>query len=934
MQMLFQRLGLILVLALYMNHADAQNVSIRGTIMDTEKNPIEYATVSFPAFNLAVTTTSQGLYIIKNAPKGKVRMVVRYLGKQSVDTLVNVRSNMVLDFVMKEEDFHIKEVVVTAQRNAAGKATSSYINRNAIDHLQATSLSDLMALTPGGISRNQTLGSSQTLNLRQVEGADGTAMNSLGTAVIEDGAPLSNNANLSALNPTVAGNARALGGGASASTGIDIRSISTENIEGIEVIRGIPSVEYGDITSGAVIIHTKAGREPLRIKAKANPNVYQGSIGTGFDLGKRFGALNISGDYAYNTNKVTESYRNYQRLNAKAMYSNGFFGNRLRSNTSFSFLFGKDSRKPNPDDEIAMIRTKGETYGLTLNTNGLFNFDKMWLQNIKYVLSASYTSKNNSHQERYTSANSHYSGTYTDGAVLSNVLGERLYDTKGNEITNLTNAGDTYYAHYLSNAYIGYNEIDSREVNFFGKLSANFFKNFGQVNNGFLVGVDFKSDGNEGDGQKWSVDNPPYRNLSYPDASYRPRSYKDIPYIKTFGAFFEDNFSWNIASHVFNLQAGLRYDHTSVVGSKVSPRFNASFEVIPEIFTIRGGYGILAKLPTLYYLYPDKAYFEYVNLNEMANTNMPEKDRRIITTTKIIDSQNKDLKIATNRKVEAGFDLKIGKVSLSATGFFEKQRDGYTMGKAFMPFTVKQYERNEDGALALSKENAVLSAYNTPSNGIFCETKGVEFELNVGRIESIRTSFQLNGAWMKSKSWSELSDYYDNSTSEYSTRKNIAIYSPHNSELYNEQLVTTLRATHNIPSIGFVVTLTAQAIWKQSDYTNFYNDSIPVGYLSLEDGNAHYFKAGEYTNTTQIKEADMAYLLRNVDHIKAIKESISPLFQFNINVTKEISDIARISFFANNMFRSYPRRERKRYPGTYYTYNNQFFFGMELALKL
>lgn len=34
------------------------------------------------------------------------------------------------------------------------------------------------------------------------------------------------------------------------------------------------------------------------------------------------------------------------------------------------------------------------------------------------------------------------------------------------------------------------------------------------------------------------------------------------------------------------------------------------------------------------------------------------------------------------------------------------------------------------------------------------------------------------------------------------------------------------------------------------------------------------------------------------------------------------------------MFRSYPRRERKRYPGTYYTYNNQFFFGMELALKL
>ena len=75
-------------------------------------------------------------------------------------------------------------------------------------------------------------------------------------------------------------------------------------------------------------------------------------------------------------------------------------------------------------------------------------------------------------------------------------------------------------------------------------------------------------------------------------------------------------------------------------------------------------------------------------------------------------------------------------------------------------------------------------------------------------------------------------------------------------------------------------------------------------------------------------------MVRTVNHISAIKETISPVFQFNINVTKELSDIARISFFANNMFRSYPRRESNRYPGTFSIYNNQFFFGMELALKL
>ncbi len=34
----------------------------------------------------------------------------------------------------------------------------------------------------------------------------------------------------------------------------------------------------------------------------------------------------------------------------------------------------------------------------------------------------------------------------------------------------------------------------------------------------------------------------------------------------------------------------------------------------------------------------------------------------------------------------------------------------------------------------------------------------------------------------------------------------------------------------------------------------------------------------------------------------------------------------RVSFFANNMFRSYPRRESKRNPGSYIQLNNRFFF--------
>ena len=56
-------------------------------------------------------------------------------------------------------------------------------------------------------------------------------MNAMGTAIIRDGAPISNNANLSAMSPTVLSGTEtpaSLAGGASPAGGTDVRSISTE----------------------------------------------------------------------------------------------------------------------------------------------------------------------------------------------------------------------------------------------------------------------------------------------------------------------------------------------------------------------------------------------------------------------------------------------------------------------------------------------------------------------------------------------------------------------------------------------------------------------------------------------------------------------------------------------------------------------------------
>ena len=916
--------------------------SISGKIHELDEKekriPLGFATLYFPDYGIGTTSDENGRFSMNNVPMGKARVQVMYVGKVTIDTLVNVNRDLTLDFTLQNENFNLKEVTVTATQNRAGRSTASNISRQAMDHLQATSLNDLLSLMPGGISQNSALNSSQQINIRQIasNSSHEEALNALGTAIIRDGAPISNNSNLSAMNPTVSGGASAMSGGASPSGGVDVRSISTENIESVEIIRGIPSVEYGDLTSGAVIVHTKAGREPLRVKAKANPNVYQISMGTGYELGKDKGALNVSADYAYNTNDPKATYQHYQRATGKVMYSNSFFHNQLRSNTSLDFMYGKDTRDRNPDDESTQTTSEGRDMGFNLNTNGTWNINKGWLQNIRYVLSGNYTNKQSFFETAYGSASAPYSMTTTDGAILSNFKGQHIFDAEGNQITNFGSEDANHYAVFLPSSYIGHYEIDSREVNAFAKLTATLFKQSGHVNNRILLGIDFKTDGNVGKGKTFDPTSPPLRNQTSKNSSYRPRPYKDIPFIHQFGAFAEENFVWNIGEREWKIQAGIRFDHASVVGSVLSPRFNASFDLIPHTLTLSGGYGITSKMPTLLYLYPEKAYFEYVNINELANESIPENERLFMTTTKVYDTSNENLKVAKNHKAEIGLRLNIGKVSASVTAFQERLKNGYSLDytfNSFNTFMYKEYTRNENGDLVLASNLPVLNSYYTPTNNMNVKTQGIEFDVNVGRIDALRTSFQLNGAWMRTQSWNNGYDFYDNSGTSASSRTPVAIYEAGAVKSYRQQLATTLRATHNIPEIGFVVTLTTQAIWNQSNWKTFGNDTIPVGYISL-DNEVTMFPEGKYISTEQLKADGYDYMLQNPNHSHAIKETYSPYFCFNLNVTKEISDMFRVSFFANNMFRSYPRVESKRNPGTYISLNNRFFFGLELSCTL
>ena len=196
--------------------SQSKKVKISGTVyeLDGKKSvPLGFATVAIPEMALGTTTNDNGKYVLEGVPAGKVQLSIQFVGKLSIDTLVNATKDLTLNFTLKNENFKLKEVTVTATNSRAGKSTASHISRQAMDHMQATSLNDIMSLLPGGVTTNSTLSSAQSISIRQVSS---TNTNALGTAVIRDGAPISNNANLSTLSPTLNGSGSSLAGGASA----------------------------------------------------------------------------------------------------------------------------------------------------------------------------------------------------------------------------------------------------------------------------------------------------------------------------------------------------------------------------------------------------------------------------------------------------------------------------------------------------------------------------------------------------------------------------------------------------------------------------------------------------------------------------------------------------------------------------------------------
>lgn len=885
------------------------------------KEPIIMASCVINPAGIIAVTDADGKATIKNVPEGDYTLSISYVGYQSINTSVKVNKPLNMTFKMTETSLRLNEVTVTARQKVSGASTTTMIDRQAIDHLQANSLSDIMQLLPGNsiAQKDMTSRTGNTLQIRQVEGTYNNT-NAFGAGLVLDGVPTSGNASMT--NGQFS---------ATAATGIDMRQVSADDIESVEVIRGIPSAEYGDLTSGLVVIHSKVGVTPWQLKSKINPNTMNYSLAKGQRLGK--GVFNFAGDYAQSWGDPRKKTNSYHRYTLSAGYGVDFT-KKWHTTTKLRFFLAREWSGQDPDVQSDGSSWKHVNSQFSLTHNGRLSLNMPLARTLNYTIGVNGTIDNDE-----------AAGYVSRGAILT--ARETGY----------------YSVPFAQTSYLAKGRTESRPGSVYAKINDQFFLNLGKVFQRFKVGVDYRYDWNDGKGYFNFDDNLPYKQNN----SSRPRAFSDIPGMHQFSAFMEDNFRWQIKKHIaFKLQLGARFqsmqpwadEHTFAF----SPRMNASLD-LGKFFTIRGGVGRTSKAPGLNYLYPDKKYMDVQSGSYTPQNN--DAGKIWIYHTEVFDvKRSEGLKNATTTKVELGFDLKLpGHRMLSVTAYRDRTPNGFSSVSEWLTYGMNYYGVGNgltpvDGGATLFDPTAAPLAKRTMwytsglvGNNNKSVNRGVEFTLNIGTIKPINTTIEISGAYQESKSWTtnqitanplDLTTKY----TQYNTTP-IKFVFPSGLDIDGRyrNFLNTVRIVTHLPKLGMVASFSGQVRWYNSSYSHLAAKS-PIGWIS-EDLAYHPITAdmlngfiGEdglyYATKDAAANGTELYSVSGQNQAESThRPTKAPVTWFiSARLTKEFGKFAGLSFFVNNCLFYEPYLKSSTTNTLAQRNTGTFSFGAELFFNL
>ena len=967
-----------------------QRFSASGKVAEQRtKEPMEQVLVVLPDYNLWAVTNEKGEFKIDNIPHGCTSLSISSLGydTQAIELCLE-KDTVGFLVLLQEKNLALNEVVVTARRKANEATTSYQIDRTTLDHAQILDVSDISSLLPGeATSPYYTLTNEKRFALRSGNAEIGNV--TLGTAVEIDGVRLSGNADMGARLSSGVGIETF-----SKSTklmGTDTRSISSTNIESIEIITGVPSVEHGDLTSGVVKINTKKGETPLVADILMQPNTKQYGISKGFALGAEKGVLNTSLEHTNSISDLASPHTSYKRNILSLAYSNTLgrkSSHPVTVEAGVTGNIGGYHSKSDPDYfRDTYEKQRDNVIRGHINTEWMLG--KPWLTSLSVSASANYN-------DRLVEINNYKSSVPAVPSLHGREEGYFMPIQNPDAITLLP-ANTSWYE-------LGY--IDNKFLNQSAKMKAKWAWKFGELNSRLMAGADYNRSENKG------------RGIYYDDIALAPNwreyRYDELPASNELSFYAQEQLDIPIRRTSLQLTAGVRSDFTIISGSNygtvgsLSPRFNAKY-LIPvsnhsfvKDVIVRAGWGEAVKLPTFAMLYPQTKYSDKI---VFATSNA-------YRITPVEPYYNPDLKWQKERLQEIGADVRVKGFKVSLSFFSNKTLNPYVSRDLYTPlaYNYTDYAQLEgigipaaDRQISIDRNTGIVTVSDktganpsqqlaaterhtfkssfTSANGSPIHRKGIEWIVDIDKIPALQTSFRFDGKYYYYKGVDESINQYLNQTKMVNGDDfgYIAYYagvnnnSPVNGKI-SKQLNTNLTVTTHIPKIRLIVSLRIESClysysqnlseyngrpmgfvydpadshktpdWNTDIYSgNKFVASYPLYYSTYDDANTliPFAEKLEWAKTNDRDLYNELFKLIQTTSFNYMfnEAKLSAYFSGNIAVTKEIGRYVSISFKATNFFQNMGKVHSSQNDRETSLYNNanyisRFYYGLSLQIKL
>lgn len=897
----FSLLSILMLFGVSAYGRDSGTYTIKAVILDKTGEPLSGATMQLVQSGLWGISGKDGEVEIRNVPRLPVAYKVSMLGYKDVEGEICLDGKDNVRILMEEESLSMREVVVVAQAGQGGESTTSIIGRQALDHLQATSLKDILQLLPGGVSmKNPSLTSPGQFKVRTLASDDNATF---GAAIIINGMPVSTNANMNT--------GLGLSSISSGNSGADLRSIATDDIESVEIIRGVASAEYGDVSSGVMIVNKRIGVSDLNMKARIMPGIMQLHAGKGFDI-KSAGSLNISADYARGTSDPRFLTDKYNRGILSLAHRKTLLDKTWTLTTNIDLSYTGEWKGADPDEPEAMKKffSSRDAFSLRLSHNGMLKLDKALARTLKYDVALSLSS--------------------------DRIFNDRLVSVGSGAILDATKDG-MYEGTPYPSSYETLSGTKSNPVMYWAKFSDLFYLNVGNMSNRFNVGTEWKIEGNRGIGQYDKT--PKFKAF----AQDRIRRFCDIPYMNQISAYVEDNVVLTFSERRYpNItgQVGVRWTVVQPWRNErmmaLSPRLNIAVNPV-RYLSLRLGYGISEKVPSLQDLYPSPDYYDFYNMSVSDG-----QKSYYLYSTRVFDNKPVSIKTMRGTKYELGFDVRLDNgMSFSVVGYHEKVSRGFgtdnsewktlvfdVWNAADVTFTGQKPIYDQQNP---SRRDTVLYNLIRPGNPKSRRNRGIEFDFNFGKINATNTSFYLSGAWSETRS-SSSNLGYKLPVGEARNYGPVYVVYPESSYSFSEnrRFSATLRVVQHIPVIRFIVSASAQCILYEYDH-EVSSGTRPLGYIY----------GSEYIKFTEDQLDDIefnfhGYMLKDQifdTRISNVPVTWPAIWCLDMRVTKEIGDKAGFSFYANNVLFSQPWQSNSVSVSKVERNGGLFSYGLEIFLN-